>query len=90
MTIQIQLTSAAELGLTTLARMKGLRLDEYVQGLLESLATSNSPTVGSELTPEELADAFQTWVRTFPYRRKIALPDEAIHRESIYRRASNE
>jgi hypothetical protein len=89
MTLQIQLTSAAESELAALARMKGLPLTEYVQSLLESLVIANVP-VYNEITPEEHADALQRWARTFPYKRQAALSDEAISRDSLYDRASNE
>ena len=89
MTIQIQLTPTAELGLAALARMKGLPLNEYIQGLLESLAIPSIPEP-SDVTPGHRADALRHWAEQFPYRRRTPLPDEAIRRENIYRRASDE
>jgi hypothetical protein len=86
MTIHIQLTPAVESGLAELARMKGLPLSEYVQGLLESLAMPRIPEP-SEATPDQRADALRDWAEHFPYRRKAPLPDEAISRENIYGRA---
>lgn len=84
MTIQIQLTPDAELSLAVLARMKGLPLREYPQGLLELLAI---PSIQGHrgMPPEQAADALRDWARQFPYRRKTPLPDEAISRENLYR-----
>ena len=89
MTIQIQLTPAVESGLATLARLKGLPLNEYIQGLLESLAMPGMPESNLP-TPEQTADALRSWAKQFPYRRRTPLSDEAISRENIYHRAGNE
>ena len=89
MTIQIQLTPAVESELAALARMKGLPLNEYIQGLLESLAMPGIAEP-AETTPEQAADAFRDWAERFPYKRKTPLPEEAISRENIYSRARNE
>ena len=89
MTIQIQLTPDVESGLAALARMKGVPLNEYVQGLLESLAIPNAPEP-SDTTPEQRADNLRHWAEQFPYRRRTPIPDEAISRESIYDRAGNQ
>lgn len=89
MTIQIQLTPAIQSGLAVLARMKGLPLNEYIQDLLEPLAVPSSPEQG-ETTREQQAGAFHKWAEEFPCRRRTPLPDEAITRENIYRRAMND
>jgi len=75
--------------LAALARIKGLPLNEYIQGLLESLTMPSIPEP-SETAPAQRADALRRWVERFPYKRRTALPDEAIRRENIYRRASDE
>ncbi len=89
MTIQIQLAPSAESTVAELARMKGLPLNEYVQGLLESLAIPTLP-VPNEKASEDAADALRDWASQFPYRRVTSLPDQAISRENIYRRAGNQ
>ena len=53
MTIEIQLTPAVESGLAGLARMKGLPLNEYIEGLLESLAIPG----GSSSWPDDAGAA---------------------------------
>jgi hypothetical protein len=87
MTIQIQLTPAIESGLESLARMKGMSLNDYIQGLLESLAITGLPATGGA-TPDQRADAVSDWARHFPYRRDSPIPDEALRRENIYRPAA--
>jgi hypothetical protein len=87
MTIQIQLTPAIESGLGSLARMRGMSLNEYIQGLLESLAVPNSAGTGGT-TPDQRAEALRDWARHFPYRRNSPIPDEALRRENIYRPAA--
>jgi hypothetical protein len=87
MTIQIQLTPAIESGLGSLARRKGVSLNEYLQDLLESLAIPGLAATGGT-TPDQRADAFRDWARHFPYRRDSPIPDEALHRENIYRPAA--
>lgn len=89
MTIQIQLTPSVESGLAALARRKGMPLNEYIQGLLESLAVPNI-TETQDMESEHRADDLRHWAEQFPYKRRTPIPDEAIRREDIYRRAGNE
>jgi len=89
MIIQIRLTPDVESGLATLARMKGLPLDEYIRRLFESLAIQKVPEP-SDTTPTQRAKKIRHWAEQFPYRRWTSLRDDAISRESIYDRAGNE
>jgi hypothetical protein len=84
MSIQIELRPEIEAELTAQAHKKGIPISQYVQRILEQHLPAQP--VESAMTPEERAEAFQGWVDNFPYRRTTPLPDEAISRESFYRR----
>ena len=67
--------------------MKGISLNDYVQGLLESLAIPGFTGMGGTL-PDQRAAALRKWAGQFPYRRNSPIPDEALRREHIYRPAA--
>jgi hypothetical protein len=84
MSIQIELKPEIEAELKALARKKGVPVNKYVQGILEQFAPTH--LAETSMTREDRAKAFQDWVANFPYRRNKPLSDDAISRESLYRR----
>ena len=79
MTLTIQLKPEVEASLAAQARARGLTVAEYVGSLLEQLAQP-----GRQMSPEQRANALSEWAKEFP--QASPLSDEAVSRESIYRR----
>jgi hypothetical protein len=86
MNIRIELKLDVQADLAAQAARSGMPLDEYVRMVLEQ-HVSPAKIHALAMTPAERAQAFEDWVRNFPYRRTEPLPDEAITRESFYSRA---
>ena len=82
MAIQIQLKPEIEAELKAQAQQNGLPLSQYVVRILEEHVPRQPLEPG--MTPEERAQAFQDWAKSFPYRRTTPLPDDAISREAFY------
>ena len=82
MSIQIQLRPEIEAGLAARAQKKGVPVIQYVQRILEQHVPGLS--LGSAMTPEQRAKAFDDWADSFPYRRGTPLSDDAISRDSLY------
>ncbi|HMD98635.1 MAG TPA: hypothetical protein VKM93_15045 [Terriglobia bacterium] len=83
MSIQIELKPEIEAELEARAEERGVPLTKYVQELVEQQVPL-PPTPSSSMTPEERAKAFEEWANSFP--PTPPLPDEALTRESFYRR----
>lgn len=81
MTVTVDLNPEVEVGLSALARAKGVPLQVFLRVLLELFAT---PAAGADLTPEQKANAFEQGADNFP--DVPVLSDEAMSREAIYRR----
>lgn len=84
MTIKVDLKPEIEAELTARARKTGVPVSQYVQRILEEHVPPQAAE--SPMTPKERVKAFQEWVKNFPYRRNTPLSDDAISRESLYRR----
>ncbi|MGB7591397.1 MAG: hypothetical protein WCD04_13780 [Terriglobia bacterium] len=84
MSIQIELRPEIEAELAAQAQRKGVPVIQYVQRILEQHVPGLS--LESALTPEQRAKAFDDWAEDFPYRRSTPLSDDAISRESLYRK----
>ncbi len=82
MAIQIHLEPKVEAALKAEAQKNGLPLSEYVQRILETHVPGQP--LESRMTPEERANAFESWSLNFPRRRTTPLPDDAISREAFY------
>jgi len=82
MAIQIQLKPEIEAELKAQAQQNGLPLSQYVVRILEEHVPRQP--LESGMTPEERAQAFQDWAKSFPHRRTTPLPDDAISREAFY------
>ncbi len=84
MSIKIELKPEIEAELTARAQKTGVPVSQYVQRILEQHVPTQP--VESPMTPEERAKAFDDWAENFPYRRNTPLSDDAVSRESFYRR----
>ena len=80
-TLTMDLKPEIEAGLLARARERGVSLDSYVQELLEQLASAPIPQT---LSADVWDQAFDEWIESSP--AVPHLPDEALRRESIYRR----
>lgn len=81
MTLTVDLRPETEAGLLARARARGVSLDAYVQLLLEQI--SGAPAAQS-FSADQWVQSFDEWVESSP--EVPHLPDEALRRESIYRR----
>jgi hypothetical protein len=84
MSIQIELRPEIEAELAVQARKMGVPVIQYVQRILEQHVPGLS--LESSMTPEQRAKAFDDWADSFPYRRSTPLSDDAISRDSFYRK----
>jgi hypothetical protein len=84
MSIQIELRPEIEAELAVQARKMGVPVIQYVQRILEQHVPGLS--LESSRTPEQRAKAFDDWADSFPYRRSAPLSDDAISRDSFYRK----
>jgi len=84
MSIQIELRPEIEAGLAARAQKKGVPVIQYVQRILEQHVPGLS--LGSAMTPEQRAKAFDDWAEDFPYRRSTPLSDDSISRGSFYQK----
>ncbi len=83
MSINIALKPELEESLTRQADVRGVSLDMYVTQVLEQYAAQTGAPPPT--TPEDRAQAFESWARNFPQTGAPPLSDEAISRESLYR-----
>jgi hypothetical protein len=81
MTLTLELKPEIEADLVARARLKGVSLDAYIHSILEQLAR---PRSSAALGVEEWEKAFEELAGEFP--QTPVLSDEAIGRESLYRR----
>ena len=84
MSMQIELRPEIEAELAAQAQRKGVPVIQYVQRILEQHVPGLP--LESAMTPEQRAKAFDDWADSFPYRRGTPLSDDAISRESLYRK----
>jgi len=82
--MQIELRPEIEAELAAQAQRKGVPVIQYVQRILEQHVPGLP--LESAMTPEQRAKAFDDWADSFPYRRGTPLSDDAISRESLYRK----
>jgi len=82
MAIQIDLSPQVEAELKAQAQQNGLPLSQYVVRILEEHVPRQP--LESGMTPEERAQAFQDWAKSFPHRRTTPLLDDAISREAFH------
>lgn len=81
MTLTVDLKPDAEAGLLSQARARGVSLNVYVQELLQQVA-ANPPV--RKTADDDWERALDEWVESSP--EVPHLPDEALRRESLYRR----
>jgi hypothetical protein len=79
MVLRIELPATVEMQYAAEAQAKGLPLEVYLRDRLVAAAPS-API----LTPDERVAAFREWVKS--HAPHAPLSDEAISRESIYRK----
>lgn len=84
MSINIALKPEVEESLTRQADVKGVTLDIYVTQVLEQYAAQTGAPL-PPTSPEDRAEAFESWARNFPQTEAPPLSDESISRESLYR-----
>jgi DNA-binding transcriptional regulator of glucitol operon len=82
MAIEIQLKPEIEAELKAQAQQNGLPLSQYVVRILEEHVPRQP--LESGMTPEERAQAFQDWAKSFPRRRSTPLLDHAISRDAFH------
>ena len=80
-TLKIDLKPEIEADLAARARTRGLSLGAYIQEMIEQLAGTPA---GSRLGIDDWEEAFEQWIESSP--DVPHLPDEALRRESLYRR----
>ena len=86
MTVTIELPPDIEAGLLAQAQAEGLDVADYVQNLVRRevvSTTSSASRPARELSSEEWLREFHSWVDSHA-DNTVALPDEAMERESIY------
>jgi len=84
MSIQITLRPDIEAELTVQARRMGMPIDRYVEHILEQHVPVQP--VKTKISSEQRTKAFDDWLQNFPNHRGEPLPEDAIRRESFYRK----
>lgn len=80
MTITLELKPEVEANLVAQARVKGVSLARYIQGLIEQLS---EPFVAQTTPPQDREAAFEEWADSFNVPNGVS--EEAFHRENWYR-----
>ena len=85
MTLQLYIKPELESKLLEKAQLNGLRIEDFIESVLERETTAIDPTASSSLTGREKAEAFCKWASSFPPDLpRLSLED--VSRERIYSR----
>ena len=79
MTVRLELKPEVEASLTAQARTRGVRLDEYLQNVLENLVRTGSASPVNVVELEAALDTLAEMGKDLP-----PVPSSAFSRESIY------
>ena len=85
MIVTLELKPKIEERVIALAARQGVSVEQFIQNLLESMASLDEEPSYDSMSPEQWLREFEEWADGHNYLTSPPLTDEAISCESIYR-----